>query len=329
MMETNDRWKEDNLLKKRIIIRRIGLAVFLFYALGLVIAPAGMAAYGSRVLQMGSVGQDVSELQRDLTAAGFSTYGVDGIFGSKTRNAVMSLQKAAGLAVDGIAGPATKKALTEMVAARQNIIYTVKKGDNLSTLAKKYGTTVAALKSKNNLKTSTIYIGQKLVISGNLSKQVQTSQTPSRSGSKYGELVDWSQVKNIFKVGMTAVVTDLDTGLTWKVKRLGGSNHADIEPLTAQDTAIMKKAYGGEWSWARRAVVVNINGRKIAGSINGMPHGGQTIYNNNFNGHHCLHFLNSMTHGSNQWAPSPAHVDAAHQNAVRRAAGLQQVGRLS
>lgn len=325
-METNDRWKEDNLLKKRFIIRRIGLAFFLFYVLGLVIAPVGMAADSTRLLQMGSVGQDVSKLQRDLTAAGFSTYGVDGIFGTKTRNAVMALQKAAGLTVDGIVGPATQKALSNMIAARKNITYTVKKGDNLSTLAKKYGTTVAAIKSKNNLKSNTIYIGQKLVIPNNSGTAPRSTGTPSRSGSKYGELVDWSLVKNIFKVGMIATITDLDTGLTWKVKRLGGSNHADIEPLTAQDTSIMKQVYGGEWSWARRAVVVNINGRKIAGSINGMPHGGQTIYNNNFNGHHCLHFLNSMTHGSNQWAPSPAHVDAAHQAAVRRAAGLQSVG---
>lgn len=43
--------------------------------------------------------------------------------------------------------------------------YTVKKGDTLSAIAKKYGTTVAKLKKANNIANANkIYVGQKLVI---------------------------------------------------------------------------------------------------------------------------------------------------------------------
>ncbi|WP_277949794.1 peptidoglycan-binding domain-containing protein [Priestia endophytica] len=50
-------------------------------------------------------------LQRKLTSLGYSTKGVDGIFGANTDQAVRQFQKACHLAVDGIVGPATKKAL--------------------------------------------------------------------------------------------------------------------------------------------------------------------------------------------------------------------------
>ncbi|MGD7008779.1 L,D-transpeptidase family protein [Metabacillus sp. 84] len=62
-------------------------------------------------LKRGSRGAAVSELQQRLTAKGFSTKGVDGIFGPATEAAVKKFQSARGLAVDGIAGPATKGAL--------------------------------------------------------------------------------------------------------------------------------------------------------------------------------------------------------------------------
>ncbi|MGI8800589.1 MAG: peptidoglycan-binding domain-containing protein [Solirubrobacteraceae bacterium] len=59
------------------------------------------------VLKNGSTGLPVRRLQDAISSAGFDTGGVDGRFGPSTEAAVKKLQKAEGLAVDGIVGPAT------------------------------------------------------------------------------------------------------------------------------------------------------------------------------------------------------------------------------
>jgi peptidoglycan hydrolase-like protein with peptidoglycan-binding domain len=65
----------------------------------------------SGILKKGSKGASVKELQRILTAKGYNTKGLDGIFGQNTDKAVRQFQKARGLAVDGIVGPNTIKEL--------------------------------------------------------------------------------------------------------------------------------------------------------------------------------------------------------------------------
>ena len=62
-------------------------------------------------LKKGNRGPAVQELQRKLTSLGYNTKGTDGIFGANTDQAVRQFQKARDLKVDGIVGPATKKAL--------------------------------------------------------------------------------------------------------------------------------------------------------------------------------------------------------------------------
>ena len=59
-----------------------------------------MVSYGSR-------GDAVRKLQELLNALGYDCGSVDGIFGSKTKAAVLAFQKANGLGVDGIVGPLT------------------------------------------------------------------------------------------------------------------------------------------------------------------------------------------------------------------------------
>jgi peptidoglycan hydrolase-like protein with peptidoglycan-binding domain len=51
----------------------------------------------------------VRRAQSRLSLAGFDTGGVDGVFGPKTEAGVKALQKATGIAVDGIVGPETWK----------------------------------------------------------------------------------------------------------------------------------------------------------------------------------------------------------------------------
>ncbi|MCK6257427.1 L,D-transpeptidase family protein [Fictibacillus sp. KIGAM418] len=73
--------------------------------------PSSLPANSSGNLKLGSKGTEVKELQRTLTNKGYSTKGIDGIFGKNTDSAVRKYQKANKLKVDGIVGPATKKRL--------------------------------------------------------------------------------------------------------------------------------------------------------------------------------------------------------------------------
>jgi len=62
-------------------------------------------------LKRGSHAAAVKTLQMKLTSLGYSTKGIDGIFGPNTEKAVRRFQKAHHLQADGIVGPITKKAL--------------------------------------------------------------------------------------------------------------------------------------------------------------------------------------------------------------------------
>ena len=145
------------------------------------------------------------------------------------------------------------------------------------------------------------------------SGSASTGTTTARPATGTAVEADWwkSDIQSIYARGTTATVTDVETGIAWNEYRGGGTNHADVQPATAADTANMKKACGS-WSWKRRAIFVTINGVNYAASMNCMPHGSGSIKNNNFNGHHCIHFTNSRTHGSNK-------VCSLHQAAIKKA----------
>ncbi len=94
----------------------------------------------------------------------------------------------------------------------------------------------------------------------------------------------------------------------------------------------MKKIFGGNWDWERRAVIITVGTTKIAASMSGMPHAGLDKYSanktvssrsggfgrgenldavkgNNMNGHFDIHFYGSRTHGTNK-------TDSKHQEMV-------------
>jgi peptidoglycan hydrolase-like protein with peptidoglycan-binding domain len=78
------------------------------------------SASAGQNLSLGSRGTAVSQLQQNLTRLGFDTYGVDGIFGNNTRNAVISFQKSRGISSDGIVGPNTRNAINTALANISN-----------------------------------------------------------------------------------------------------------------------------------------------------------------------------------------------------------------
>lgn len=61
--------------------------------------------------KMGSRGEEVRQIQTVLQQQGYYTGKIDGIYGTATKNAVISFQKDNGLAADGIAGEKTLAAM--------------------------------------------------------------------------------------------------------------------------------------------------------------------------------------------------------------------------
>ncbi|TFE26329.1 hypothetical protein [Cohnella luojiensis] len=130
----------------------------------------------------------------------------------------------------------------------------------------------------------------------------------------FGSLIPWEQARDIVTRKSIFSVTDLETGLSFRVQRRAGSSHADVQPITKDDTAVMKQIYGDQWSWNRRAITVHSPQGRLAASMNGMPHGGDGIPENGFSGHFCIHFKDSTSHKSD--TPDPA-----HQLMIRKASG--------
>ncbi|OLS34345.1 hypothetical protein [Bacillus sp. MRMR6] len=112
------------------------------------------------------------------------------------------------------------------------------------------------------------------------------------------EMLEWEEVNTLLPKYSKFTVMDLETGKKFEVQRRAGSHHADVQPLTVKDTKIMKKIYGGEWSWRRRAIIVMSEDKMIAASMHGMPHGAGAL-ENSFPGHFCIHFYGSTTHKTN------------------------------
>ena len=252
----------------------------------------------NQLLRKNDRGENVKKAQELLSQKGFYQGAIDGVYGHQTKLAVVKFQKVTGLETDGILGPATLKKLTAE-GKNQLSQYTVQQGDSLWVLARRFNTTVNELKAINNLNSDRIRAGDKLKLPG------------ENHSSFSANIVDmeWSRVDSLFPRESRAIITDVETGLSFEVKRLYGTNHADVEPLTAQDTRILRRIYGGSWSWDRRAVIVYVGNHLIAGSINGTPHGGAAIKNNNFPGHICLHFKNSRLHNNGT-------KDSEHQNMI-------------
>lgn len=106
-------------------------------------------------------------------------------------------------------------------------------------------------------------------------------------------------------VGAIFEVMDVRTGIKFTCRRLCGVSHLDAEPLTSFDTLAMKEAYGGDWSWDRRPVLLNYQSEVYAASMNGMPHSWRSITTNHMDGHFCIHFFGSRIDSSQR-------VDANH-----------------
>ncbi len=93
--------------KKKIIITIfaiISITIAIFFALFRDNSVEALSKYGSR-------GNEVTQIQTKLKRWGYYNGSIDGIYGTKTVEAVKYFQRKNGLTADGIAGPNTLKAM--------------------------------------------------------------------------------------------------------------------------------------------------------------------------------------------------------------------------
>lgn len=227
----------------------------------------------------------------------------------------------------------------------QKYNYTVEVGDGLWVISNKVGMSFNSLLELNKLDSdSIIYAGQSLIIDREY-KSLDTNSSKDKSSTinysesyTYGEPLDWfKEAQYIIPIGKDFKVTDIKTQKTFNLRRTYGVNHADVEALTSKDTKTIKDIWGG-FSWVRRAVIVEVDGKRIAASLAAMPHAGNdkeprgvnttwrsenygagknldAVKENDMDGHMDLHFLNSKGHAN------PV-LNADHQRAVMVAAGM-------
>lgn len=86
------------------------LAIILLNILIIAMLPGDRDA-SPTLSKLGSKGEEVRQIQTKLKNWGYFNDKIDGIYGPKTRDAVIYFQKKNGLTADGIAGPATLKAM--------------------------------------------------------------------------------------------------------------------------------------------------------------------------------------------------------------------------
>ena len=289
---------------------------------------------------MGDKGDAVKKVQKRLIALGYlSDGGADGSYGNQTKNAVKEFQSRNGLSVTGNVNSSTLKKLNSSDAKKassSSSSSSSKKSDGTCSVGDK-GDAVKKVQKRlislgylasggadgdygNKTKKAVQAFQQRngLSVTGNvnsktLSKLNSSDAKKAASGTANGteELKWFSGGSNKIPKGATFKVKDIKTGKIFTARRWSGYNHLDAEPLTKSDTNTMKSIYGS-WSWRRRAILVKYNGHVYAASMNGMPHGTSTISNNGFDGHFCIHFTGSKTHGTNK-------VDSEHQNCVKTA----------
>ena len=216
-------------------------------------------------MRQGDKGDRVKALQKALIQVKCLSGKADGQFGKKTFKAVVAFQKKKKLKQDGVAGKKTLIALEKAVSAASATPAPQASSDPTPTPAP------AETDSDN----------------------IPTSSGPAVSSVK---LLPWyDQVKPSLKNGNHLLVYDPSTRISWTLRVYSCGRHCDAEPLTANDTAAMRKAFGGQTTWTPKGVYVKLpDGRWSVASTHDTPHLTGSISSNNFNGHLCVHFYRTM-----------------------------------
>lgn len=121
------------------------------------------------VLKIGNQGEYVFFLQTILQQLMFYFNDINGVFDSNTQQSVKSFQTNNRLTSDGVVGKDTWSALIYLYSQLpicEDNVHIVQRGDTLWSIARKYNTIVEQIMRVNNLTSSALTIGQRLIIPG-------------------------------------------------------------------------------------------------------------------------------------------------------------------
>ena len=225
----------------------------------------------SEVLRLGSTGDNVKKMQKRLVELGYLTSGVDGEFGLKTYSAVYAFQQRNGLAADGVAGSAT---LTKLYSS--------------SAVREKAGVTPAPVTPTPKPKTA--------------------FTAPKAAEVRFANW--YTEIRSRAKAMPDVVIYEPISGIHYNLHMFSFGKHADAEPPTAEDTALMYQAIGNN-SWTAKPVwVIFSDGRVYMASTHSHGHEVDHTSGNNLEGHVCIHFPRVMSEAEQTGPYAVSHQQA-------------------
>ena len=225
----------------------------------------------SEVLRLGSTGDNVKKMQKRLVELGYLTSGVDGEFGLKTYSAVYAFQQRNGLVADGVAGSAT---LTKLYSS--------------SAVREKAGMTPAPVTPTPKPKAA--------------------FTAPKAAEVRFANW--YTEIRSRAKAMPDVVIYEPISGIHYNLHMFSFGKHADAEPPTAEDTALMYQAIGNN-SWTAKPVwVIFSDGRVYMASTHSHGHEVDHTSGNNLEGHVCIHFPRVMSEAEQTGPYAVSHQQA-------------------
>ena len=162
--------------------------------------------------------------------------------------------------------------------------------DAVMAFQKKMGLTADGIAGKRTLTAINAQYKKGTTSSG--SSGSSSGSSSSAGDVLYQNFYNW---RTKYSNGEYCTVYDPATGYSWTLRIMTKDKHMDAEPYTAQDTAIMNKAFGNEQTWTPKPVWVTFSdGKTYLGTTHNVPHTPYHNKTNNFDGHLCVHFPRPM-----------------------------------
>lgn len=154
------------------------------------IALADTPVMSRPTLRSDSTGEYVELLQIQLKQLMFYNGAINGLFDDQTLQSVKAFQINNRLDADGVVGADTWSALiylyAPLVTCEEVNYHIVQAGDTLWSISRKYNTTVDELMRLNNLNSTLLTIGQRLIVSGSGSTPNNIVYTVQKGDTLWG-----------------------------------------------------------------------------------------------------------------------------------------------